>query len=49
MKKFNLRNLIKPNKTLLGVDLMSINCVDAAEVSFVIKNVKIYFLNKASF
>ena len=30
MKKFNLRNLIKPNKTLLGVDLMSINCVDAA-------------------
>ena len=30
MKKFNLRNLIKPNKTLLGVGPMSLNCVKAA-------------------
>ena len=30
MKKFNLKKLIKPNKTLLGVGPMSLNCVKAA-------------------
>ena len=29
MKNFNLKKLIKPNKTLLGVGPMSLNCVDA--------------------
>ena len=30
MKNFNLKKLIKPNKTLLGVGPMSLNCVKAA-------------------
>ena len=30
MTSLDLRNLIKPNKTLLGVGPMSVNCVNAA-------------------